>query len=539
MHRPVTCDPRDAAAMSEVPDSPPVRPPAAEGAFQHLVRWISDRANPMLVRCIRQELRSKAFIGMFILLLVVSTIAAIASAGASTGEVNSQLGRTLFSVLGWAWSLVVVVQAISTFQSVIRERNDDTWDLLDLTGLGPRKVLRGLLLANMVQAQLYTAALAPFLVMAYLLRGIDLLTIGFALVVVPLAGVAGSTLAVFLASIGSSKAGRAFFGGILGLGLMGLWMSSAAAWFELRGVEWFLNRLVANSNEAWLALGICLNLWLAFVVAMLVLSGALMTHRAGDRSSGPRLLWYGIWLNALGWFLVMAWNLGNAYSNKLWLGEACGAFAITGVAWAALLGLFSLSEDATLTPRQARNILQAPAWRRWATVIHGPGASRGRLAFLLLALMSVGIGACGLVVHDDPGIRDWFIAAWVLWCYLAAIFLVGDWCYRGWAAPWLDSTMLRRAFLLVLLIAVSVGPILVGLVVDARGFERSSIALVSPIMGLIALFSRDHGDARIFTLVISLIGVTAIILLLLQGLRLGITTRRIAARDDDRNPRAQ
>ncbi|HEX3132147.1 MAG TPA: hypothetical protein VHX44_01035 [Planctomycetota bacterium] len=244
----------------------------------------------MLVRCIRQELRSKTFLGVFVLLLVVSAIAAIASAGASSDNANSQMGRTLYSVLSWAWCLVVVIQAVGTFQSVIRERNEDTWDLLDLTGLGPRTVLRGLLLANLVQGQLYTAALAPFLVMAYLLRGIDLLTIAFALVVVPLMSVAASTLAVFLASIGNSKPARAFFGGILGLGLTGVWMASATLWFNLESLEFFFTQLLGNTATAWIILGLFLNIWLAFVVLMLILSGALMTHRASDRSSGPRLL---------------------------------------------------------------------------------------------------------------------------------------------------------------------------------------------------------------------------------------------------------
>ena len=49
---------------------------------------------------------------------------------------------------------------------------------------------------------------------------IDLLTIAFALIVVPLLGIAASTLAVFLASIGNSKPARAFFSGMLGLGLI-------------------------------------------------------------------------------------------------------------------------------------------------------------------------------------------------------------------------------------------------------------------------------------------------------------------------------
>ena len=515
------------------------REPRTANLTGRFATWISDRANPMLVRCIRQELRSKTFLGVFMLLLVVCTIAAISSAGASSDSPNSQMGRMLYAVLAWTWCLVVVIQAMGTFQSVIRERNEDTWDLLDLTGMGPRPVLRGLLLANLVQGQLYTAALAPFLVMAYLLRGIDLLTIGFALVVVPLMGVAASTLAVFLASIGNSKPARAFFGGILGLGLTGLWMMSAALWFNLEELDFFFASFWTRSGAAWLVIGMLVNIWLAFVALMLVLSGALMTHRAGDRSSGPRLLWFILWANGLAWFIGMgAFIQSQGYGSGTELAHALAAFAITGVLWAAVLGLFSISEDTAISPRQARTITRAPSWRRWATLLHGPGAARGRLAFLALTILSLGIGVIALALHPGDYIWRMLVAAWILVCYLAILFVIGDWVYRRPARHWLDTTALRRGFLLVLLAAFSLGPLLVALVLDPRGLDRSNIAMVSPIMGVTNVISDSTGDRRVALLLVSLLGVAALLVLLFQGLRLRITTQRIAAREDDRNPRA-
>jgi hypothetical protein len=506
-----------------------------------LLAWIGDRSNPMLVRCIRQELRSKTFLGVFVLLLVISAISAIATAGASSGQPNSQMGRTLFSVLAWAWSLVVVIQAMTTFQAVIRERNEDTWDLLDLTGMGPRPVLRGLLLANLVQGQLYTAALAPFLVMAYLLRGIDLLTIGFALIFLPLMGIAASTLAVFLASIGNSKPARAFFGGILGLSLVGVWITSAGMWFNLEWLDYGLANLIGNPKEGWTVFGLLTNIWLAFVVMMLVLSGAMMTHRAGDRSSGPRLLWMGMWINALGWFIGMGALISSmGYASGKEVGYALGAFAITGVLWAGLLGLFSVSEDIELSPRQARTITNAPRWRKWVTVFHGPGANRGRLIFIAMMMASLGVGLVGKMINDhDEFTGRCFVAAWILCCYLAALFVVGDYLYRGPARSWLDTTALRRGFLLVLFAAFSLGPILAALVVDANGWDRTgSIAMISPIMGVSEALSGNTTDRDFSLVVVSLIGIAALARLMVQGLRLRITTQRIAAREDDRNPRA-
>jgi hypothetical protein len=503
-----------------------------------LAAWIGDHANPMLVRCIRQELRSKTFLGVFVLLLVVSAIAAIVSAAAASDRFNAQVGGSLFSVLGWAWTLVVVIQAMTTFQAVTRERNEDTWDLLDLTGMGPRQVLRGLLLANLVQGQLYTAALAPFLVMAYLLRGIDLLTIAFALVAVPLLGIAASTLAVFLASIGNSKASRAFFGGVLGLALMGMWLISAPAWFELRWLVWFLDELLNNSVTVWLILAGWFNAWLAFVVLMLVLSGALMTHRAGDRSTGPRLVWFALWLNGLVWMVVAARG-GGRYVD---LADLLGVFAILGVAWAGLLGLFSVSEDIELSPRQARTIAQAPGWRRWATVLHGPGAARGRLAFLTLLLASILVGACAPLMDTDgdfPGRAA--LGATMLAGYLCLWLVLGDWLYRGPLRSWLDTTALRRGFLLVLLAALCLGPLIPLAFPGNRvgnGGWLSLIPLASPIGGMIEVMSNRSWRRETALIAVLVLGLAAFGLLLLQGLRLRIATRRVAARDDDRNPRA-
>ncbi|HEX3132146.1 MAG TPA: hypothetical protein VHX44_01030 [Planctomycetota bacterium] len=245
-------------------------------------------------------------------------------------------------------------------------------------------------------------------------------------------------------------------------------------------------------------------------------------------------------MNALAWFIGISWYAQSVSSGSNdEIGYAFGAFAITGVLWAGVLGLFSVSEDVAISPRQARTITGAPRWRKWATLVHRPGAARGQLAFVAMAVLSLGIGALGIALGNGSDyIVRMFIAAWILACYLAALFVVGDYCYRGPARQWLDTTALRRGFLLVLFAAFSLGPILVALVLDARGLDRSTIAMVSPIMGIIEALSGNTKERDFSLLVVSAFGLAAIAVLLLQGLRLRIATQRIAAREDDRNPRA-
>jgi hypothetical protein len=173
-------------------------------------------------------------------------------------------------------------------------------------------------------------------------------------------------------------------------------------------------------------------------------------------------------------------------------------------------------------------------------VLHGPGANRGRLVFIALVLASLAVGLIGKLINQDddsfPG--RCVLAAWILCCYLAALVVLGDYLYRGPARSWLDTTALRRGFLLVLFAAFSLGPILAALVVDANGWDRNgSIAMLSPIMGVSEALSGSATDRDLSLGIISLIGIAALALLLVQGLRLRITTQRIAAREDDRNPR--
>ena len=65
----------------------------------------------------------------------------------------------------------------SAYRSLAREREDETWVLLALTGLGPRRILRGKVTSFLAQAALYASAVGPFLLFSYYLNGIDLPTI--------------------------------------------------------------------------------------------------------------------------------------------------------------------------------------------------------------------------------------------------------------------------------------------------------------------------------------------------------------------------
>lgn len=499
-----------------------------------------DRSNPMLVRVVRQELRNRAFISIFLLLLAGAAIAAMVVAAVTSERSSGDVSRGLFGTIAFGWAFALwLAQPMGCFRAISTERGDDTWDLLELTGLRPMRVIGGLLLASLVQSALYTSALAPFMVMAYLLRGIDLMTVLFALVVVPLGGIAASALAVFAACLGPNKASRAVLGGLLGLSLVGTWLGSAGLWFNLSEMNYYLGELRSGDADAWLGTVAALNAWLGALALLLVLSGALLAFRAANRSTGPRLVWWILWLNAWCWTLA-PFFASHFDLDDWWTVQTI--FACVGVGAAGVLGLFSTTEDIELSPRQARSITGARTrWRRLAMLLLGPGAARGRLCWLAMGIVSLAIGVTGWLALGMPTqrqympVRDILLGAWTAFAWLAIVFTVADLLYRGWMADWFPTPGLRRGFTLLVLALWSLLPPL-GMWIVGIDQQATGLGAFSPISALVLV---GQGVDEVFGVyvVFSLLGAAAILVQLVQGLRLRIVTQRVQARDEDRNPR--
>ncbi len=524
-------------------------PPEKNPHFGFLSSFV-DRCNPMLVRVVRQELRNRAFIGIFMLLLAGGVIAAMVTAAITSGQLSEQNGenvsRGLFGTIAVGWCFALwLAQPMGCYRSITTERGDDTWDLLELTGMRPAKVISGLMLASLVQSVLYTSVLAPFMVMAYLLRGIDLMAVLFTLIVIPLGSVAASVLAVFTACLGNNKASRATLGGILGLGLFVCWASSTGLWFNLNEMTYYFGSLRNGDVESWAATVAILNVWLGGVALLFVLSAALLSFRAANRSTGPRLMWWMLWFNGWCWtlvpFVTFVPYIKSHFDFDDWL-ELQMVFAVFGIAAAGVLGLFSTTEDLTLSPRQARSITDARGWwRRFAMLFLGPGAARGQLSWLAMGTASLLIGLASWLAYDKIGnflVSQILLSAWTSFAWLAIIFLVAELLYRGWVVTWFPTPGFRRAFTLLLLALWCVLVPLALWIIDGNT-KITGLYWLSPITSLILINDGNKAGENIdlFFAVFSAVGIAALAIQLRKGLRLKITTLRILARDEDHNPR--
>lgn len=172
-----------------------------------LVARLDDWLNPVLVREVRQDLRGKGFRNAFWFTICVATVIGAVMIGANQG--GSTLGEEFFfmvyACLGLSTCLIVPAMA---FQSVGAEAEEMTQDLLVLSNLRPRQIVWGKFLSAMTQSMLYFSALGPFLVFAFLLRGLDLSYVVIGLWTAFTQSALSVTVGIFLSSLSRQRAVR-------------------------------------------------------------------------------------------------------------------------------------------------------------------------------------------------------------------------------------------------------------------------------------------------------------------------------------------
>ncbi|MFP2963742.1 ABC transporter permease [Myxococcus sp. 1LA] len=354
--------------------SPTAQEPASSGGGRLVAaeswsqRW-GDRLNPLVVKELRQGLRTRVFWVCFGLMLLACLVVALVAYVDTRQGAYARHGQgyffSFFVCLGVAHFFVI---PYSAYRSLAREREDETWVLLVLTGLGPRRILRGKVASFLVQAALYASAAGPFLLFSYFLNGIALPTILMVLV-------AGGAWLVFLtvasvcaATLADGRMGRAFvhFGllGALGLALV-QGLGGAYAMADMG------DRMLSDSGFAYLVFLVLLLMlldgWLLFEAAASRL--ALPTE---DYTRGPR--------RAVGVQVLV----GMAAGIAIWWLEGRKhivpeMFGLLGCAHLIFVGMFVVADvDGQARPLRA-------ATRPWSVL--RPGALRGFrwMVFLLAA----------------------------------------------------------------------------------------------------------------------------------------------------------
>jgi hypothetical protein len=171
-----------------------------------LLKDFSDRWPAVVVKELRQGLRSPLFVLPFILLHVLALVALASeyADGRAAAAGTQTIARfTILRETGFFWSvtaiLVAIIMPLRSFASLHDERRGGQSDLLLLGGLSRWQIVRGKWLVQMLFCALALVSLTPYLLVRYFFGGFDLISNGLTLL-----NVAGATSAMSACLIGAS-----------------------------------------------------------------------------------------------------------------------------------------------------------------------------------------------------------------------------------------------------------------------------------------------------------------------------------------------
>lgn len=130
----------------------------------------SDRLSPMLVKELRQGLRTNTFIILFLVLQGFLALIILTSAAADTGA-GSFISGVIFSFFSLA---VLVVQPLRGMSAISSELKGDTIDLMALTKLSAWRIVFGKWSSIVGQTALIFCAIIPYLILRYFFGGMQL-----------------------------------------------------------------------------------------------------------------------------------------------------------------------------------------------------------------------------------------------------------------------------------------------------------------------------------------------------------------------------
>jgi hypothetical protein len=440
---------------------------------------LAEAVGPIVVKEVRQGLRARVFGICFGLLLTLClTVALIAAAEVHDNMAQALGPRYLTLFLGGLGVICFFVIPYTAYRSMTREREEETWVLLALTGLSSRRIVRGKVASALTQAVLYSSAGAPFMVFSYFLNGVDLptllLEVGFA----SAWAVFLTCLAVALGTEGHSRLGRAgvhfvvlaLLGAatIAGITFGGAMAQEGARWFE---------------EDAFRIFAIAFPIGL-FTTALLLIEGAAAGLSLTSESSVKAVRWVIVLQQGVG---IAGTYLGVSLSAAPQKGVSAAASVISAI-FLVVIGVFLVSERDGF-PRVDR------AARSWQTA----GALRGwKLVMGLLLLDGIAwaglykLTPYGLSHYDTRIIGSQIAAPLYVALYLSLAVLLG----RLTVLRKLGEPIATRVAFLALVAAGTIFPPVIALM----SLERVSAAKfnhLNPFIGMVNFLDRsDWFEAR-------------------------------------------
>jgi hypothetical protein len=344
-----------------------------------LAHWREWELNPVVVKELRQAVRNWSVTGMLLLFLVVlfCTSLGVLISQSFTPYSNQLLGAQVFK------TFVVILTGASTIfiplyvgVRLAIERQENNVDLLYISTLTPGRIIRGKLYCGVYMTLLFFSACMPFMAFTNLLRGVDLPTVFFTLLVLFLLVVVAIQVAILLACLPISRPFKIL------VALFGIWIAFMllAGMIQLAGemLRAGVGAMMSGSNF-WIGFSTALGIGLALFLLLHLLSVALISPVSANRALPLRIYLTVIWL--LGGGLSFYW-VQHARDTRVLIPWAI----VTGLLLVGALLLVVSSHD-ELSLRVRRRIPRSK-WKRALAFLFFNGAAGGIIWIVILAGMT-------------------------------------------------------------------------------------------------------------------------------------------------------
>jgi len=353
--------------------------------------------NPVMIKELRQLVRSRFMSSIFLLVLaVLATATGIFLAARSINELlnpsrGMEGGQVLFSILLTVLDVgcLVFIPAYVGIR-LTAERSDSNVDLLFITALTPGAILRGKFYAGLALVGLIFSACVPFMAFTYLLRGIDMGGIFLTLLYVFLQVAVALQLGLFVGALPVSKPFKTVLGLLALLGVFAGPVSLSVMSLSMSGG--------AGASSFWPSTRVILvtiTIALSIIWLLHTLAAAFLSPPASNRAFPVRFAVTVIW--ALGG-AGAAWCVHTASEKELIL-----IWLVPSMLLCSLAAAIAVSERTVLGPRIAHAIPRSRVLRLLAFPFYTGMASGLFWVGLIAALTLVGGHVVRIVVPGKSG----------------------------------------------------------------------------------------------------------------------------------------
>jgi hypothetical protein len=447
--------------------------------WQRCDAWLEragERLNPILVKETRQALKSKQFVITFVLLLLACWLWSIGGVAIIGPEIYyRQSGPTLFAgyFLILAFPLIVSVP-FSAFRSLVNEQEENTYDVLSISTLSPRQIVTGKLGSALVQMVVYFSAVAPCLAFTYLLRGIDIFTMGLLMGYVFFGALGLSAAGLLLATVSKLKLIQVPLSVVLLGGLFFCFFSLIIFTTEI-----LRTGSILIDGEDFLPIHLALaNAYITYFVLIVLAAAARLNFPGENGSSRIRAVMLLQQCCFVGWMAWLICVYAAEHEFHLEAATFIGPAIFLAIQW-WVMGVFMSGESPELSLRVKRRLPQSLLGRATLTwFFPGPGTGYVFALASFGAIVVMGISVTILF----PGYFQWATPVGIRMNSLATV-RVGLLTAWGFVASYLGLGNLIIAYLrrkwqinMLVCVLIQVSLPLVGM------FVPLVIQLMSPVL---------------------------------------------------------